>query len=659
MSRQKQQQKEHKLLNGNYALIPILFVICLIPLIMRLYIYDSGLEQFAWFPNSTQEADVFLYYKAAALTMLAVVMLAVLGIAVFREWKTLEISKHKGKAGKVKKQQKNAAAGQNVKKGLSEAWKGTRFEKAVWLIPLLIFALLAFLSTVFSEYSYYGFHGIFEQFESIWVVLAYCLITIYTYYFVRTKEDADIVQKALFVLFIILAVIGITQLTGNDIWETDFGKNIYVPTQYAQFKDSLSFSFSGSGNHQVYLTFYNPNYVGVFSAVVLPICVMLCVGNTKWQKKLAWGVITVALFLCALGSGSKAFLLSLIGTFLIGIILYGRKMLKYLPIAIMYGVTILYVGSVYMNYVNVDIVQYIKNAVTPVENSYAVEDFAVEENCAVLTYMGEKLYIICESGFMGDAFFVQLWDESGNVVNYTTDEENVIHIEEERFAGIIIRGYAGTEEYPFIGEIQAAGHKYAFAKGENGYQYFNYTYKPDDIEKAESALFTDNDRLFSGRGYLWSRSIPLLKDYILLGSGADTFSIALPQNDYVARTNAGYQEQLITKPHSLYLQMGIQYGVVALLCFLATAGIYVIQTIRLCWKADFKDKYSCLALGILMGVMGYGIMGISNDSCVALAPLAWAILGFGFAVNKLVKLEEKTKPAEPLDAEYMKSAEEA
>ena len=153
------------------------------------------------------------------------------------------------------------------------------------------------------------------------------------------------------------------------------------------------------------------------------------------------------------------------------------------------------------------------------------------------------------------------------------------------------------------------------------------------MQKAETAVFTDYDSFFDYRGYLWARSIPLLKNYLILGAGADTFSVVFPQNDYVARINAGFQDQLITKPHSLYLQYGIQYGVPGLLCFLAFVGIYEIQTLRLCFKSDFRDVYSCSALGILLGVFGYAIMGIANDSCVALAPLAWLVLGLGFALN--------------------------
>ena len=83
--------------------------------------------------------------------------------------------------------------------------------------------------------------------------------------------------------------------------------------------------------------------------------------------------------------------------------------------------------------------------------------------------------------------------------------------------------------------------------------------------------------------------------------------------------------------------------ILALLCFLAVLAIYVVQTLKICWKAEFRDVYSCLALGLLLGIIGYGIMGIANDSCVALAPIAWAILGLGFAVNAIVKEKQEAE----------------
>lgn len=616
MARKKQQQKKDKFLSGNYYLLPILAVLCIIPFIIQIYFYDSGLEQFPWFPNRDQEVDVFLYHRSVVFTVVVAIMAALLGWAVFKDWK-------------------------NTRNQIGIA----RIKQAKWLFPLAGFGLLALVSTLFSEYRNYGFNGIFEQFESIWVVLGYCVVTFYVYYFVRTKEQVDIIQKALIFLLAVLGVLGIGQMTGHDFFETSFAKSLYIPSKYAEYRELVSFTFAGSGNHQVYLTFYNPNYVGVFTALILPITVMLCVGHKEMKKKIIWGAASVVTFLCALGCGSRAFLLSLAVIAVVGIVILARKNLKSIPVILGGIVVFIAAAGIYLNYANVDLVQYLKSAIIPRKNVYAVEDFVIEEDYVTMKYNSNTISMICEPDASGAPYF-KAWDENGTEWAHTMDANNVVYFIDERLAGVQVKIYGGYDEYIYVGEVQAEGHRYAFAKGNENYVYMNFAYRVDEIEPAEAAIFTDYDTFFGNRGYLWSRSIPLLKDYLLLGSGADTFVIAFPQDDYIGRTNGGYQDQIITKPHSMYLQFGIQYGVAALLCFLAVAVMYVLQTLKLCWKADFKDVNSCLALGLMLGIMGYGIMGISNDSCVALAPIAWAMLGLGFAVNVIVKEKQDSEEKE-------------
>lgn len=608
----KSSQKEQKFLNGNYQMIPILALFCVIPFIMRLFIYDSGLEQFAWFPDRNQEADVFLYYRSIMFTVLAGVMAVVLGSSLYHEWKN-------------KKRQPGIE----------------RIKQAKWLLPLSGFGLLALISTIFSEYRSYGLNGIFEQFESVWVVLGYCVVTAYVFYFVRNAEQVDMIQKALMFLLTVLGMIGILQVTGNDFFESSIGKSLYIPSQYADLREQLNFTFSGSGTHQVYLTFYNPNYVGVFAALILPVTVMLLVGNKDIKKKVIWGILSVTTFLSALGCGSRAFLLSLGVIAVVGIFFFVRKSKKYIALSLG-GIAVFAAAiGIYINYADLDLVQYVKSGLIAQKNEHAVEDFIIEDDYVTMKYNGHTIFMVCESDVNGMPFF-SAWDENDVEWVHFVDGNNVVYFSDERISDISVKIYGGYDEYVYVGEVQADGHRYAFAKGKEGYTYMNYTYKADEIVNAEAAIFTDYDTFFGGRGYLWSRSIPLLKDYLILGSGADTFSVVFPQNDYIGRTNGGYQDQLITKPHSMYLQFGIQYGVLALICFLAAAVMYVAQTAKLCWKAEFKDVHSCLSLGLMLGIIGYGIMGISNDSCVALAPIAWAMLGLGFAVNLIVR-EEQSK----------------
>lgn len=599
----KQKKKNQELINKhNYILWPIIFVVSILPLIMRLHIYDSGLGNYAWFSNTDEAVDIFLYWKSILFSLCGIAMFSILVYFAKKE---------------------------DMLKAIKETISNTK-----WIAPLLGFGLLAFISTIVSPNRNYGFGGIYEHFETIWVVLSYCVTVLYVFYFVRTKQDIDVIEKALLALLTILGLLGLTQLLGYDFWESSLGKALYVPGQYAHLKETLSFQFSGSGNHQVYLTLYNPNYVGVFAALILPVSTMLCIGHDDKKKKATWGILTAVIFLCALGSGSKAFLLVLSVTAVSGMIIYLRKHKKHLIMAAGAALVVGVLATAYMNYVNINLYQYVKNALTPVENNYSVEDFAVKEECVELTYKGNTISIMCE--MMGTTPFFMAWDDQGNSIAYNANENGEIVLTDERFANIVISIYDGFDDYAYIAELIVEGQKYAFTRLEDGYQYLNYVYREDELVKADAMVFTNYDSLFTGRGYIWSRTIPLLKNSLILGTGADTFSLVFPQDDYVAKNNAGYQGKLISKPHCLFLQIGVQYGVIALICYIVTVLIYILQAFKLCLKTDFKDKYSCLSFGLMLGIVGYNIMGISNDSCVALAPLAWALLGLGFALNYIL-----------------------
>ena len=73
--------------------------------------------------------------------------------------------------------------------------------------------------------------------------------------------------------------------------------------------------------------------------------------------------------------------------------------------------------------------------------------------------------------------------------------------------------------------------------------------------------------LFTGRGYIWVNSLPILKECLLLGKGAGNFPFYFTQNDVVGLCNTdGTYRLVIDKPHSMYLQIAVSSGIPALLC---------------------------------------------------------------------------------------------
>ena len=54
-----------------------------------------------------------------------------------------------------------------------------------------------------------------------------------------------------------------------------------------------------------------------------------------------------------------------------------------------------------------------------------------------------------------------------------------------------------------------------------------------------------SDALFTGRGYIWRKTLPLLKNTIIFGHGAGTFGLYFKQFDYAGLLNSQGNVDLI------------------------------------------------------------------------------------------------------------------
>lgn len=156
-----------------------------------------------------------------------------------------------------------------------------------------------------------------------------------------------------------------------------------------------------------------------------------------------------------------------------------------------------------------------------------------------------------------------------------------------------------------------------------------------DLQTPKTFGFKGKEKLGSSRGYIWSRSLPLIKNTMILGTGPDTFVFDFPQGDLIGKYYAYDTPNIVVdKAHNLYLQIAINYGVIALVGFIAMLLIYIIDSIKLyALKNNFKDRNQALGAITCLGIMGYLFAGIFNDSVVGVAPIFWIIFGVGIAIN--------------------------
>lgn len=186
---------------------------------------------------------------------------------------------------------------------------------------------------------------------------------------------------------------------------------------------------------------------------------------------------------------------------------------------------------------------------------------------------------------------------------------------------------------------------------ENTFKIVNSRGVPTNIESPESIGFEGKEKWASSRGYIWSRSIPLLKDTLFIGNGPDTFALIFPQNDFVGKLKSFDTPYIVVdKPHNMYLQMALNTGVPSLLAFIVFVLWYLINSIRTYFKPKDINTYYIAGVSCVTAVVGFIFSGIANDSVVSVSPIFWILLGTGIACNRLYPksiLEPTTQKQQP------------
>jgi hypothetical protein len=185
----------------------------------------------------------------------------------------------------------------------------------------------------------------------------------------------------------------------------------------------------------------------------------------------------------------------------------------------------------------------------------------------------------------------------------------------------------------FAGDSQI----WPFALTEEGTLYHNEIGKRVKLHNVPHIGWSNNLGFGSGRGYIWSRTLPMLRDTLILGHGADTYCLYFPHEDYVGKYNTGWNVNMIVdKPHNMYLGAAVGTGVISVLALLAMFAIYAVQSFRLYLRSQYDDFLSVAGAGIFFGVIGFLVSAFVDDSSVSVMPLFYGLLGVGIAINMLL-----------------------
>lgn len=595
----------------------VTLVLAVVPLLVSAHYYLIGLSENAWFSNSEGSYDFFLYWKGQALILLCGMLAFYVAVKQF---------------------------------AVRDEWMGQM--DAGYMIFLALYLVLAALSTLCSGHKEFAVWGGYEQWEGMFIIAAYGVVLFMAYLLLRGKSEIRVVTWGLLVGVLILSFLGAMQFFGNDFFRTEQGQ--YVMNFMSSKKLNFTFNFEKG---RVYATLYNPNYVGSYVALLLPVILSLISFRRRVGavvKSVLAGVTGVFLVIMLFGSQSVTGCIgvfAVLAVFLALFIIRNRK-----KPALTLGIFGCCMGlAAVCVWLNKPIFEYGWNKiVNPTPNSFAIQTMnTLDGQVALITTGGEKL--VLRPSQSGDTCSFEALDEKGQLLQLAESEstDGCFDIQDSRFSEIDIlekKIVAEGKEWDAL-EIKTPsyGKSYTVVLGDIC-KVYNPFGKLDVQPDIEAVGFEHNQHFGSRRGYIWSRTFPLLKDHIWIGSGPNTFVYEFPNNDYSGMKNVDYDGSIVTKPHNMYMQIWVQTGALSLLAFLALCVTYLIECIRLYWHSGRYTREEVLGIGIAFGVLGYLVTGLANDSTVAVAPVFWCLLGVGMAVNRLHKTKnggsnEKVKGA--------------
>lgn len=509
------------------------------------------------------------------------------------------------------------------------------------LIFILLYFLPVIVSTIKTKYIAISIFGFNDRNEGLLVLFCYIVIFLSAYTPKLTLQSMNRLIITIYMMSFIVGLLGILQFFGIDYFDSAiFNKLI----SYDGFTKSTSLVTSGGVSRTVYSTLYNPNYVGSFAALIFP----LSFGLYYFSKRnllVLKGLFSCLIFALLIGSRSRAGIVGISVSLLIFIII-NRKVLsvnKFRCIIFIFYAIIF----IFMDYVSGGSLLNKFLTLSPqVEMERTVERFARIEDIEIrkesITILNDQKDLIIER-------------EDGEIKFMNAGQKELgVYLEDGRY----FFKNEGYEDFSYLFEKTESGNfillkikdtKINFLFNKSGaYIVGTHDRVYSSFNKAPYIGFEGRERFGSSRGYIWSRALPLIKTNILYGHGPDTFAVMFPQEDFIGKLNGfGRVNIIVDKPHNYYIQVAHDTGILSLIALCCLFAIYFLRSFKLFFNRKKDDYWSNIGVSIMVGILGYLIAAFFNDSVVYVAPVFWALLGTGYAINYKLRHEVRVSTKLP------------
>lgn len=589
-----------------WELLPLQFILAVLPLILYVYVGNSGYSAYEWNSLNDFYVDVFLHGKMTVFMVLVPILLV---LAVY-------------KTVKLRREQR--------KKALCS------------FIPLFVYLCFVLLATVCSVDMNYSLYGSMDAKEPVGVLIGYVVVAFYAYLVMDSKEDLMQMIPAAVIGGTGMAVLGVLQTIGKDPLVMEAVQHLFTSREFIDTYGYLKLNFPVG---QAYGTLFNPNYVGTYVAMYSPLLLVGFFVYKKWWQKAVCAFSFIGLMVMLFASQSRTGLIASVAVAVIMLVFLSRELWKrwYLVIP---GITFIIMSFSLIDTYRDNLLSNRLKAMFEIKADDAVVKGVDTTGNAVRVLYKDTEYTVSMPVSGSDFSYVAFEGKEQKEVTYNEDKTygyftlgngDEITIQTANFEG----------EYAFGLNINGRDFYFTNQLVKGNYKLINTDFGRLDESVCAANVFPGYEAVASGRGYVWGRSIPLLLSNFVVGSGPDTFAIEFPQNDYVARYKSGFGTIIFTRPHNFYLQMGVQTGTLSLLAFLVFYIIYFIGSCRRYFFRKFNKAEQWIGFTVFACTVGFMASGLANDSLIVVTPIFYVLLGMGMAINhKMCPVEKRVKKME-------------
>lgn len=616
----------------------MLIALCLIPFVILTKDYQTEFSEFVWF-NMTEIAQIDSFEHAKSICVVVMGVSAAIVILI-SEWLNY-------------KQKKRLFENCDVK----------------ILVLCAVYFIMVIISAVCSSYPNLAFTGGgYGQWQTMWVLLANVLLFLYAYRFVDSENQVSVVIKCLMVTVGLLALIGVMQTTGHNPLSWDWVQKIITSKSDVNgitFKEGIS---------NVIITFSNPNYVGPFVALVIPIVAAFVAIRASKENgramacRIAGIAIIIGLIISLFGSSSSAGAIAVMTGAAAAVILILVNALtkeagerereegsgKRRKTGVIIGAA---VAFVLVAGIGVSRTAFFKNTVNKVlqgsEDTRNIASIVNSDKGLEVTLRNGEEFVLTPTYAEGQNVSFQAYDADQKEIPVEWSAQNSRFVlKDERFQMVTLgvanfnvdnQVYPGFRFYDTPNQIE-----WIFMYKDNDWQYYTPFGKFTKLHEVESFGFKDYQNIANRRGFIWSRTIPLMKTYWFKGIGPNAFIIAFPNDDFVGSKRVGGNTTLVDKPHNAFLQIYIQTGGISAIAYAGLWILYICGSVRLFWRRKHFTDTEKIGFGLMIGIFSFAVAGLTNDTVVGSQNMYWILLGTGFAINRVI---QKNREAVRIEAE--------